>query len=127
MKRIAVTVAAVCLVGALGINGTVSATPARAAGHITVGSSWTVLGLPANGCTNVTFEAGHVFNDYGAGMAGTYTGGRTKVSMKWTVGSYGSMSLAFSGTWSRSMQQYNGTVSYTGGSEAGQLVPTIVC
>lgn len=117
VRRLTLMTAGLAAVTILGLAGTASAeTPAL---HVKSGGVWTAEVKHA-GCEIVTFGAHKTFTGDMGGDTGTYTGGGQSISMKWTAGE--AAGLTFSGTFSKSDDEFTGSYGGSGSGEKGQLV-----
>ncbi len=82
MKRLAVAAASVCM-GTIGLAGVAGA--AKAPNPITSGSQWTIYSTGFT-CEEVLTFTPHHFTGSQGGDAGTYTGGKTALILRWKAG-----------------------------------------
>ena len=114
MRRMASALAGLGLMATLGLSGMAAAEAASPGLHVKNGAAWT-LQLQGGICENETFLSNGTFfatNGEDGGDAGHWSGGGSKIHMKWTAGQH--VGSVFHGPWVTPQKEFAGIVEPAG-------------
>jgi hypothetical protein len=121
LRRAAVLAAGLAMTACAGLAGAAPASAVSPALKIKPGSQWHDASASTSCDEVITFAANNTFTADKAGDAGTWSGGGTTLTMRWTAG--GSTGVVFKGTFTTTPDvEYLGKFSLGGTHESGELV-----
>ena len=121
-QRAVVTVAGLAMAASVGLAGVGAASAASPAVlHIQAGSQWHDADASTSCGEVITFAANGTFTADQLGDSGTWSGGGTTLTMRWTAG--GSAGASFNGTFTKTpVHEYLGKFGVNGAHLRGKIV-----
>ncbi len=117
-RRAGMVATGLTLAAFLSLAPAVASSAASPGFHVKDGSQWTVVVQSAT-CEVVTFQSNGTFTADRYGDSGTWKGGGATLTMKWKAGALDR--VRFSGTALDSGKVYEGSFSWSGNVDPGQV------